>query len=161
MNRQKTILVPTDFCVASLNTLRLALEEIDAPTVNVVLLHCTTRDDSITELLFYSPSRIIRDLLTDDFEEALSMLTNRFENKIGQFRIELFHGHVQSVFDTLLETLKIDAIYFSKSYKQRLTNHAFDATPYIVNGAVPYHEIERFRQETTFEKDRLENLFLN
>lgn len=161
MNRQITILVPTDFCVASLNTLRLALEQIAEPTVNVVLLHCEVRDDSITELLFYSPARIVDDLLTDDFREALSILTNRFENKIGQFRIELFHGHVQSVFDTLCDTLKIDAAYFSRSYKQHLSKRAFDATPYIVNGIIPYYEVDWLRQETTFEKDRLENLFLN
>ena len=161
MNRRKTILVPTDFRVASLNMLRLALEEVAEPRVNVVLLHCEVLDDSITELLFYSPSRIIRDLLTDDFEEALSILTNRFEDRIGQFQIKLFHGHVQSVFDTLLDTLEIDAIYFSRLYKQHLGKRAFDPTPYIVNGVIPYYEIEWLRQETTFEKDRLENLFLN
>lgn len=161
MNKDKTILVPTDFCVPSLNTLRLALEQTTEPRVNVVLLHCQTLDDSITELLFYSPSRIIRDLLTDDFREALSILNNRFENRIGQLEIKLFHGHAQSVFDTLLDTLQIDAIYFSRSYEQRLTNRAFDATPYIVKGVIPYQELEWLHQETTADKDKLENLFMN
>ncbi|MBC8152497.1 MAG: hypothetical protein H7Z72_06265 [Bacteroidetes bacterium] len=161
MNTHKTILVPTDFCVPSLNILRLALEEITEPRVNVVLLHCHTLDDSITERLFYSPARIIQDLMTDDFDEALSILRNRFENQIGELQIKLFHGHVQSVFDTLLDTLKIDAIYFSKSYRQHLSKRAFSATPYIVNGVIPYYELDLARRETSFERIKLENLFLN
>lgn len=161
MNRRKTILVPTDFCVPSLNVLRLALEEITEPKVNVVLLHCHTLSDSITERLFYSPSRIIQDLLTDDFDEALSILRNRFENRIGELRIKLFHGQVQDVFDTLLDTLKVDAIYFSKSYKQHLSKRAFSATPYILNGAIPFYELDLARRETSFERINLENLFLN
>ncbi len=161
MNRQKTILVPTDFCVASLNTLKLALEQVEEPKVNVVLLYCEYRDDSITELLFYSPSQIIRGLLTDDFRDAVSMLTNRFENKIGQLRVELFHGHAQATFDMLLDTLNVDAIYFSKVYKLRAAKRSFDPTPYIVNGVVPYYEVEWPSQETASEIDKLENLFLN
>lgn len=160
MNRQKTILIPTDFCVASLNPLRLALEQTPEPAVNVVLLHSRMLDDSITELLFYSPARIIHDLLTDDFREALSMLRNRFGNKFGLLRIELFHGYAQCTFDMLSDTLKIDAIYFSKSYKQQLTQRAFDATPYIIKGVIPYYDVDELWQETTVEKYRLENLFL-
>lgn len=157
---QLTVLIPTDFRVASLNTLRCALEQIDEPRVNVVLLYCETLDDSITELLFYSPKRIIGDLLTTDFRDAISILINRFENKLGDFQIELFHGKVQSVFDTLLDTLKVDAIYVSTSYQLHLSGRAFDPASYIRRSQAPCYEVAWETQDAITEEDSLENLFL-
>lgn len=160
MNSQKTILVPTDFRVASLHTLRLALELIEEAPVNVVLLYCETLDDSITELLFYSPTRLIDDLSTTDFNDAVSILKNRFEHKLGDLQIRLFHGRVQSTFDTLLDTLKIDSIFVSESYQLQVSNRAFDPWPYIRECQIPYYEIGSNGQFISPEADKLENLFL-
>jgi hypothetical protein len=160
MTGHKTILVPTDLRVASLHSLRLALELIDEPTVNIVLLYCQTLDDSITERLFYSPARIIRDLSTDDFDDALSILRNRFEHKIGNLRVELFHGFAQSAFDTLLETLGIDSIFFSQSYLLHLGKRAFDPWPYIQKCPVPHYKIGPKEHADLPQEDKLENIFL-
>lgn len=160
MSSQKTILIPTDFRVASLNTLRLALERLDESSVDVVLLHCETLDASITELLFYAPDRMIRDRMTTDFRDALSILMNRFENKIGTLSFELFHGYAQSVFDTLLDTLQVDAVYVAKSYRLHLSKRAFDPMPYIQKSHVPHYELATDRQPVVPEEDKLENLFL-
>lgn len=158
MNEQRTILVPTDFRVVSLHTLRLALELIEEPTVHVVLLHCLTLDDSITELLFYSPNRTVDDLSTDDFQHAINIIRNRFEHKIGELQMKLFHGRVQSTFDTLLETWQIDAIFVPKSYALHLGKRAFDPWPYIVRCPVPCYQLPWDWQSIT-EEDRLENSF--
>ena len=160
MISQKTILVPTDFRVASLHTLRLALELIEEPRVDVVLLYCETRDDSITELLFYSPARMVRELATGNFNDAVNILRNRFEHKVGSLRIELFHGSAQSAFDSLLDTLKIDSIFVSQSYPLHLGKRAFNPWPYIKKCPIPYYEIGSKGQVTTAEEDKLENLFL-
>ncbi len=160
MGGQKTILVPIDFRVASLNTLRLALELIDEPTVHVVLLHCETLDDSITERLFYSPRQIISDSTTNDFDDAVSILRNRFEHIIGNLRIELFHGYLQNTFDAMLERLNVDLIFVPDSYRLQLTKRAFDPLPYIKKCKVPHYELGLGQQYTMPEADRLENLFL-
>ncbi len=160
MIRHKTILVPTDFRVASLNTLRWALEESNESTVDVVLLYCETLDDSITERLFYSPRRIIDGLLTADYKDAISILRNRFENKLGELRIELFHGKTQPAFDTLLNTLNIDAIYLSTLYRLHRPGRTFDPASYIKQGKVPYYEVAWFPQDVITTEDSLENLFL-
>lgn len=156
----KTILVPTDFRVASLHPLRLALELIEEPAVDVVLLYCQALDDSITELLFYSPARIVRDLSTNDFNDALSILRNRFEQTMGNLRIELFHGHAQATFDTLLDRLNVDAIFLSRSYQLHLSKRAFDPWPYIEQCPVPHYKIGPQTRVTSAEEDKLENLFL-
>lgn len=157
---QKTILIPTDFRVASLNTLRLALERLEESSVNVVLLYCEALDMSITELLFYSPERMIKELTTTDFRDALSILMNRFENEIDELSIELFHGHVQSVFDTLLDTLQIDEIYVAKTYQLHLSRRAFSPMPYIKRSKIPCYELASKQQRFIPEEDKLDNLFL-
>jgi hypothetical protein len=157
---QTTILIPTDFRVASLNTLRWALEQLDAPEVDVVLLHCETLDQSITELLFYSPRRLINDRRTTDFDDALSILLNHFAHKVGQVHLELFHGRSQSAFDALLQTLRIDAIYVAKLYSLYLTGRAFSSVPYIHRAAVPVIELGWIPPEVPAHTDSLEHLFL-
>jgi hypothetical protein len=160
MTIPKKILVPTDFRVASLHPLRLALELIEEQPVDVVLLYCQTLDDSITELLFYSSTRIIEDVSTADFEDAISILRNRFEYKIGTLQIELFHSHAQHAFDTLLATLGIDAIFIAQSYPLHLGKRAFDPRPYIEKCPVPHYKLGLGQQSDLSEADKLENLFL-
>lgn len=161
MIERRKILIPTDFRVSSLHTLRLALEEIDAPKVDVVLLYGTTLDTSITEMLFYSPRRIIADLLTDDFREGISILFNRFESKIGDWQIELFHGYRQRAFDTLLNTLGVDTCYMGRSYPYHLTGDAFDLTPFLQKSVVPCREVDWAHEvDIPFAEDGLESLFL-
>ena len=160
MSKPKTILIPTDFRVASLNTLRWALEQLEEPVVNVVLLHCERLTDSITERLFYSPERMIGDLLTTDFNDAISILTNHFAHKIGEIKIELFHGGVQNTFDTLLHTLGVDIIYVPRFYRLYVPKRAFDPLPYIQRTTISHQEIAWIPQDVPIHEDRLEHLFL-
>ena len=66
----KNILVPIDFQVASLNTMKLALEDREDCEVRVILMYSEFLTDSISDLLFYSPHKIIDAKLTPEFKEA-------------------------------------------------------------------------------------------
>lgn len=52
MKHNKNILIPIDFTIESLNTLKFALEENKNEQLTVVLMYATHLSDSITELLF-------------------------------------------------------------------------------------------------------------
>ena len=86
------ILLPTDFTVESLLTLKKAMEELPDTDVEAVLLYAEHLSTSITELLFYSPAERRRQLVTSHFEEALTILINRFEKRLLRISIEFFHG---------------------------------------------------------------------
>jgi len=58
----KTILIPIDFRVASLNTLKYALERSSGSPHRVILIYAEYLEDSITELLFYRPESKPRSL---------------------------------------------------------------------------------------------------
>ncbi|MBP7642450.1 MAG: hypothetical protein KA767_03880, partial [Saprospiraceae bacterium] len=67
---QKRILIPTDFNVESLNTMKRALERVDDGDVEVILFYSEYLSDSITEMLFYNPEKRLNELITPVFEEA-------------------------------------------------------------------------------------------
>ena len=138
---EKTIVVPIDFKVESLNALRLALNTIQEGKVNVVLMYAETPSDSITEFLFYSPEAVIDSLKTREFEEAISILKNRYESLLGSVKIELFHGYTSKALANFLEAQKVSKIYFSKNYTLKPHKKGFDPIPLLKKAKIPYQEV--------------------
>ena len=160
MDTRNTILVPVDFRVASLNTLRLAMESVPETHMSVLLCYCECMTDSITELLFYSPNRRVNELMTEDFKEALAILRNRFEKKLGDVTIDLFHGRNQNAFNAFLSGRQVGQLYIPKSYKLHCKNGAFDPIPYITKSRVPFHEVDWMNAQSTVETAQLESVFI-
>lgn len=158
----KTILVPTDFCVASLNTLRLALEKNQhGRPLKVVLMYAEFLGDSIAELLLYSPEKRINALKSNEFEEALSILKNRFENRIMEVSLELFHGYNFTAFQHFTDANGIDEIYIPKTYQFNLLSRGFNPIPIIKKSKLPIHELEWQYQGVCLENNQLHLIFNN
>ncbi|MEZ4904786.1 MAG: hypothetical protein R2822_25055 [Spirosomataceae bacterium] len=113
----KSVLIPIDFNVESLNSLKIALANGKGKRVKVTLLYGYALSDSITELLFYSASKITRSLMNPEFEEAITIIESRFESMIDSISIELFHGLNTTAFINLIKAKNIDMIYIPKSYQ--------------------------------------------
>lgn len=157
---QKTLLVPTDFSVPSLNALRLALEQVEEDqSVDVVLMYAEWLDDSITELLFYSPKKRIESLKSAVFEEALMILQNRFENRIASIRIELFHGYNTSAFHNFAQANQIDQVVILQDYTFKPAKRGFDPSPLIKKSKLPIQYLVWKDQGTYFEENQLQLLF--
>ncbi|HQA59356.1 MAG TPA: hypothetical protein PK033_15990, partial [Acetivibrio sp.] len=78
MKHNKNILIPIDFTIESLNTLKFALEENKNEQLTVVLMYATHLSDSITELLFYSQYKIIQKLINQPFKDAINIINNTY-----------------------------------------------------------------------------------
>lgn len=157
---QRTLLVPTDFSVNSLNALRLALEQLqDDQPVNIVLMYAEWLDDSITELLFYSPKKRIESLKSAVYEEALTILQNRFDNRIASIRIELFHGYNTRAFYNFAEANQIDQVFVLQDYTFRPAKRGFDPMPLIKKSNLPIQYVVWKDPETYFEENQLQLLF--
>lgn len=156
----ETILVPIDFRVASLNTLKLALESCSGRQVQVVLMYAETVDDSISELLFYTPDKKIKDLTTPEFKEALEVLKNRFEGTIaGGIIFRLFHGRTAAAFFNFAKANGIDTVFIPKTYPLALPLKAFDPTPLIRKSAIPFREVGWEIGRTATEQEQIITLF--
>lgn len=155
----KTIAVPIDFRVDSLNALRLALNTIHTGKVNVVLIYAQTPLDSITDLLFYSPSEVISLLKSKEFEAAIAIIKNRYESLLNHISIELFQGFGMRSVHNFLEVHKIDKVFFFKNYTLQPPKKGFDPVPLLKKSGVSYQEVGTEMEDFSRETKALNTLF--
>lgn len=136
------ILIPTDFHVESLNTLKLAMNHLETYEVDVVLMYAQDLGNSITDLLFYNPKKLVESLRTKEFDEALSILKNRFETRIKSISYEIFHGYRVKLMEDFIDSKKIDSIFLPKSYHLQMSKKGFDTIPLIKKTKLTYKELD-------------------
>lgn len=153
------ILIPTDFHVESLNTLKLAMNHLESYEVDVVLMYSEDLGNSITELLFYNPKKVIESLRTKEFDEALSILKNRFESRIKSISYEIFHGYRVKLMEDFIESKNIDSIYLPKTYHLQMPNKGFDTIPLIKKSKLSYKELDWEAGLNSSEEYQLSTLF--
>lgn len=155
----KTILIPIDFTIASLYTLRQALEHYETTQVKIVLMYADRLNDSITDLLFDSSYKKILTYTSPEFQEALYILKNRFETLVQSIRIEMFHGNNVNAFKNFIGGNHINMIYIPKGYDLKLKSKGFDPIPLIKKSRMPFQEIEWISRSNNTDPDQLNSLF--
>ncbi len=156
----KTILIPTDFTIESLNTLKEALK-LQSEKVDIILVYFAGTPDSITELLFFSKGSYLSSFQGERFREACQILLNTYTSRINSFQIELFSGFWQRVFTSFLEINHVDEIFIPENYSMKLDNpRSFDPLPYFKKCSLPMTTISWDSNVSVPEKDRVAELFL-
>lgn len=155
----KRILIPIDFSIESLNTLKRALDGLGDTQVEAILMYSEYLSDSITELLFYSPDEKRKKMVTPIFQEALTILKNRYEKVLISIKIEFFHGYGSPTFRSFIEGQKIDIIFIPKNYTLKPLKNGFNPIPIIKKSKLPYHEIGWEKIEGVVHQHQLSYLF--
>lgn len=135
-----TILIPTDFTSVPLLLLKHAATNSDHE-LDVVFMYSTSLNDSITDLLFYSPKKILDKAINKEFSEGCSIMMNKFPNKIRSIRYELFHAATTEAFNMLAKVNKVDEVLLPQDYSFSQHRSSFDPTTYIIKGNVPVREV--------------------
>jgi hypothetical protein len=157
---QKTILIPTDFTIESLVTVKQAISQNPETKLNIVLLYSCFITDSITDLLFYSPDKIINEHCHQNFHDAISIIRNRFSEKIVDISIEVFHGYSVLTLEKFIKKNGIDHVYMSMNYVSKESKDQFDIAPFVKKSKIAYTELEQPDNSLSFsETDNLINLF--
>ena len=155
----KKILIPTDFKIESLNTLKYSLEERKQEKSSVILMYSAYNSDSITDLLFYNPTKVVEALVSSNFNDAINIIKNTYETSIHSFKIELFHGLNLNAFLNFYESHGIDLVYLPKDYCLKPYKNGFDPIPLIKKSKVQYSEVAWTSDQGTSNKDELNQLF--
>lgn len=156
---RKTILIPTDFTITPLLLLKHAAAQTTTP-LDVVFLYCTTLPDSITDLLFYSPKKIIEAAVTTAFSEGCAVIQNKYPEKIQSIRFELFHGRSVDAFQIMAEMSAIDEVIIAQTpFASR--KRSFDPAPIIRRSQVPFREVDLESNVYVPERDLLTELFVS
>lgn len=135
-----TILIPTDFTSVPLLLLKQAAMNSDHE-LDVVFMYSTSLTDSITDLLFYSPKKILDKAINKEFSEGCSIMMNKYPNKIRSIRYELFHAATTESFNMLVKVNKVDEVWLPQDYSFAQHGSSFDPTAYIMKSKVPVHEV--------------------
>lgn len=159
---RKTILIPTDFTVNSLNVVKSILANKETSnTYDVILLHGVSLNDSIRDLLFFSKAEQIDSLTNVEFEEACEVIKNKFDSQINSLRIDLFTGHNKSAFSNYLEGNKVSHIFTSEQKLTLASKKSFDLAPFIEKCGVSVTKINSGLTPSIPEKGNVAEVFMN
>lgn len=158
----RSVLIPVDFRIESLNTLKFALGHHADQDVVVVLVYAVALTMSITDLLFYSRERMRDAHSTPAFDEALAILKNKHASIVKRIVMEPFHGVTQGAFSTFIEAHRIDEAYVPRRYRLApIERCGFDILPFIRRSVLPVHEVDWDIRSDATGRDDLDALFSN
>lgn len=156
----KNILIPIDFNVASLNTLKIALDTHKDEEINVLLIYALNLSNSITELLFQSPRKIIQSLTNSNFEDGISILKNSYESNLKTLKIELFYGSNVQAISNFSAARKIELICIPQHYRLQLKKNGFNPLPLIKNSKIPFKEVSWVADQNSSDDNTINQLFI-
>lgn len=156
---RKTILIPTDFTITPLLLLK-NVAATSAVELDVIFLYCTSLPDSITDLLFYSPKKIIEAAVTTAFSEGCAVIQNKYPEKIQNIRFEVFHARSVDAFQIMAEMNGIDEAVIAHT-PAASRKQSFDPAPIIRKSSVPFREVDLESHAYAPERDLLTELFVS
>lgn len=158
---KKSILIPTDFSIESLNFVVEAAESAHSDSrINIVFLHCERLQDAIVDLLFYSKRELVDSLKTPAFANACQLILNKYPSVIHSMRFEIFTGHNQRAFENFLVGNRIDEILVPKNHALQFGKSSFDPLPFIQRVQLPVTEVAWELSGDVTEKNQVVELFL-
>ncbi len=160
----KTILIPTDFSVQSLNVFKDAMTRLGDTKAKVLLVHGISLSDSISDLLFFSKSQLIEKLETEEFVSSCWLMQNRFRSRIESLHVDIFTGFNVAAFNQYIEANKVDEAFLPVSYKFiRRHKRSFDLVPFIKKSSLRATEVncDELIEPTWIETEQLAALFFN
>lgn len=143
MQTTRKIVIPTDFSVKSLSHIVHILEQsTEDDRLEIVLLHGVYPSDSITELLFSSPSSLLASLQTPEFKDSCNLIKNKFQSRIKALYADVLPNCSSSYLANYLEANAIEEVYIPMNYKMNFqSKRSFDVRSLLQRGTVPVREL--------------------
>lgn len=157
---RNTILIPTDFTITPLLLLKHTAVNSDQES-DVIFMYSTLLGDSITDLLFFSPSKILNAAITKEFKEGCSIMQNKYPSKINSIRFEIFHGKNEEAFKILANANRVDEVLIAQNYSLRTNKNDFDPVPLIRKSGLEIRQIDLGLNDFVPEKDFLAEVLVS
>lgn len=155
----KTLLIPTDFKLQSLNCIPKLTQQFYPHKLNIILVHTIGVTDSISELLMLSRRSAEYRHIPDAFYKACNEIKRDYKININEIRIEFFYGNTVAAFKNFLEGNEVDAIIDLKNYDyELLTEKSSDPTLLMNRSGLPVITIDIMLPVTTNEPALQEEL---
>lgn len=123
----KTILIPTDFKVESLNCISDLFKRVYPERLTIILVHMQEITDSIQELLMLSRRSTEYKYISPEFSKSLSLIKSNYADRLNRVHIEFFFGSTVAAFRNFLEANQVDSIVLLNDYDyDMLTDDSID-----------------------------------
>jgi len=117
------ILVPTDFQLSSLYPLKTLLSQIEPDEkVEFTFVVGYYLPDSINELLFYNPQKVINKFINREFKEGLEIILNKYAGYDVSIKYEVFTGLNYNAFVNFVEAKNFDRAYVIDDYTMQFND---------------------------------------
>ena len=113
------ILIPTDFSENSLNQLDNFIQNYEGEGFECVLMFSDFLDDSITDLLFYSQTKFLKEKMPENFEATFEKIKEKYAAKC-RISIVPFHGFTTNAFKYFLEGNDISNCFVPKNLEYKM-----------------------------------------
>ncbi len=134
----KTILIPTDFSLQSLNIIKNATSYFAGEKLNVVLFHALHTPTDIQDLLFINPLAP-QEKITEEFRHACAALKKRHSPIITGITFKSMYGNTAAVFRNFIEANGIDCIYMPEHVMLRsVYQDSVELRSLFKNATIPF-----------------------
>lgn len=116
----KTLLIPTDFKLESLNAVSRLVETQYPEKLNIVMVHLLGITDAMGELALLSRRSAEYRLISSDFYNTCIRLKQLHPDMIEKIDVTFFYGYTMAAFRNFLEAQNIDAIVDLVDYDYEL-----------------------------------------
>ena len=137
------VLIPTDFTIESLNTVRHLLNNDSSETTfDITLFFGFRLPNSTRELIFFSKSKLIYDVSNPRFEEACLRIKKDYVGQVNSLELDIFTGINKAAFQNYLEAKHIDKVYVPVKYQLKLPHkRSFNLLPFLYKSGIDVHEV--------------------
>ena len=112
----KTVLVPTDFKLGSINIIDALIQQQPKETFNIIFVHAFKLSDSITDMLMLSRRSRDYENVSDEFYLKLNQAKAKYSDCINMIGIEYFYGSTVVAFKNFIEAFDVNAIAYLTGY---------------------------------------------
>ncbi|WP_421940742.1 hypothetical protein [Pedobacter sp.] len=117
----KTVLVPTDFNLESVQIIEALIHDQPQETFKIVFIHAFKISDSMNDMLMLTRRSRDYEIISDEFYQSLNNYKNIYQNRLN-VGIEYFYGSTVATFKNFIENLEVDCIAYPKDYNFKPIN---------------------------------------
>ncbi|SER55924.1 hypothetical protein [Pedobacter rhizosphaerae] len=118
----KTVLVPTDFNLESVQIIDALIQDQPHETFNIIFIHAFKISDSITDMLMLNRRSRDYENVSDEFYQSLNDYKSKYQDQLSRVGIEYFYGSTVAAFKNFIEHFEVEYIGYPKNYNFKPIN---------------------------------------
>ena len=142
MGHLNKVIIPTDFSVKSLNFVVDFLKHNSSEAFDIVLVHGYDVPQTVSDLLFFSKSKLLKKLQSNEYKDALLVIKNRFESNLKSISFDFVTNDSKAYIINYVEAQQTRKIVGIDNYTMTFKDkNSFDINAILLKIGAPNYMI--------------------